>query len=93
MRICRIGYRENLQGVYTQRSNWSIQKEEVLRQEKLLCLENYSRSLYISGDFEIEGNQAILNNKEHDKSALVQDVALYNAFYNEIVMKENTEAK
>lgn len=53
----------------------------MIEQEQLVCLENYSKSLYISGDFEIEGNRVIINNREYNESLMIQDVALHNTFY------------
>ncbi len=68
-------------GIYQENQNaQSRQKEQQLH------LEIYSKSLHISGDFKIEDNQVVINNKEYDEFGMIQDIALYNTFYKEDVI-------
>lgn len=55
----------------------SKEKKE-LRQKRF---ERYSDAVNISGDFVIEGDKIIINNKEYNEINLIKEVAIYNIFF------------
>ncbi len=59
----------------------TVEKNDKQKQITENRLELYRRVLYMDGEFTRKGNTVVIHDRSYDEKEMIQDVALYNAFY------------